>query len=235
MKELKRFIEEKRAATLITELPKELVEEIQNLLKIEVDGIVGEKTKAAFEDFKKQKNLEYPLVLGVTTAKELIELGEEEEQSVDDKTDIVKSGSFMILPNNTKVFADEQIIKGIPLTWGETTKDCTRVPLTIEHVKNALEVARRFGKVRENFGSPITITSGYRPPQVNSQIGGARNSQHLYFKAIDMIPVNGEFKKLWAVLKDSDFSGLGDGVFMGRNKGFFHADIRPGGRVIFPY
>lgn len=235
MKELKRFIEEKQEATLITKLPKELVVEIQRLLKIETDGIVGENTKAAFEDFKKQKNLEYPLALGVSTAKELVELGEEEEQSVEDKEDCVKLGSFMILPNSTKVYANEQIIKGIPLTWGETTKDCTRVPLTMEHVKNAQEVAKRFGKVRENFGSEITITSGYRPPQVNNQVGGARNSQHLYFKAIDMIPVNGEFKKLWAVLKDSDFSGLGDGVFMGRNKGFFHADIRPGGRVIFPY
>lgn len=235
MKELNRFIEEKRAATLITELPRELVTEIQKLLKIEIDGVVGEETKAAFEDFKKQKNLEYPLALGVTTAKELVELGEEEEQSVEDKEECVKNGSFMILPNSRKVFANEQIVEGIPLTWGETTKDCTRVPLTIEHVKNALEVARRFGKVREQFGSPITITSGYRPPQVNNQVGGAKNSQHLYFKAIDMIPVNGEFKKLWAVLKDSDFSGLGDGVFMGRNKGFFHADIRPGSRVVFPY
>ncbi|QNP28836.1 hypothetical protein IAR63_13260 [Cylindrospermopsis curvispora GIHE-G1] len=37
--------------------------------------------------------------------------------------------------------------------------------------------------VREKFGSPIRITSGYRPPAVNSSLGGARNSQHLYFRA----------------------------------------------------
>ena len=43
------------------------------------------------------------------------------------------------------------------------------------------------------------------------------------------------FKKLWEVLEDSPFTGLGDAVFRGKNKGFFHADIRPGGRVVFAY
>jgi hypothetical protein len=50
-----------------------------------------------------------------------------------------------------------------------------------------------------------------------------------------MQPVNGDFRRLWQVLLSSNFTGLGDAVFMGRNKGFFHADIRPSGRVIFPY
>ncbi|MFB2834336.1 D-Ala-D-Ala carboxypeptidase family metallohydrolase, partial [Floridanema evergladense] len=82
---------------------------------------------------------------------------------------------------------------------------------------------------------PLYITSGYRPPYVNQAIGGARNSQHLYFRALDMQPMNKDFRKLFDVLKASSFTGLGDAVFMGRNKGFFHADIRPGNRVIFAY
>ena len=37
------------------------------------------------------------------------------------------------------------------------------------------------------------------------------------------------------MLKASQFTGLGDAVFMGRNQGFFHGDTRPSGRIIFPY
>ncbi|ADI64911.1 conserved hypothetical protein ['Nostoc azollae' 0708] len=50
-----------------------------------------------------------------------------------------------------------------------------------------------------------------------------------------MQPLNEDFGKLSEVLKASLFTGLGDAVFMGRNKAFFHGDTRPSGRIIFPY
>nr|WP_266889570.1 D-Ala-D-Ala carboxypeptidase family metallohydrolase [Trichormus azollae] len=79
------------------------------------------------------------------------------------------------------------------------------------------------------------MTSGYRPPQVNKSVSGVSNSQHIYFHALDMQPLNEDFGKLSEVLKASLFTGLGDAVFMGRNKAFFHGDTRPSGRIIFPY
>lgn len=141
----------------------------------------------------------------------------------------------MTLPGGKIVYANEYIVEGIPLTWGEATKDCTRIPTSSEYVANAIRLAKTWGEVRDKFGSPIRITSAYRPPAVNRSVGGARNSQHLYFRALDMQPLNGDFRRLWEVLKDSQFTGLGDAVFMGRNKGFFHADTRPGSRIIFAY
>jgi hypothetical protein len=234
MQNLEKFISTNSTAIHISELPVELVKEIQSLLKITVDGIVGNNTKQAFIDFKSDKNLEYPLFLGVTTAKELLELQDKEECSANE-TDKVDSQPSMMLPGGKTVYANTLIVDNVPLTWGEATKDCTRVPMSSEHVANAIRLARTWGEVRDKFGSPIRITSGYRPPAVNKSIGGVRNSQHIYFKALDMQPVNGDFRRLWQVLLSSNFTGLGDAVFMGRNKGFFHADIRPSGRVIFPY
>ena len=35
-------------------------------------------------------------------------------------------------------------------------------------------------------GKDIIIRSGYRSPKYNSQVGGAKNSQHLYGKAVDV-------------------------------------------------
>lgn len=138
----------------------------------------------------------------------------------------------MKLPNGLLVYPSTEIIRDIPLTWGEMTKDCTRVPETQELVNNALKLTQTWGEVRHKWGSELIITSGYRPPRVNQAAGGVSNSQHLYFRAVDMYPANGQLDKFWEFLKkESKFTGLGDG----RRRGFVHCDIRPGNRIIFDY
>lgn len=47
----------------------------------------------------------------------------------------------------------------------------------------ATELAAFLERVRSHFNNkPIVITSGYRPPKVNTAVGGARSSEHLYSK-----------------------------------------------------
>jgi hypothetical protein len=246
IKSLSEFVKLNPPAIFITDAHPDLVKEIQEILKIEADGIVGPLTKQAFSEFKEENKLEFPLGLGVTTVKELLDLkgneetGSDQEESTNSEANInpsagSRTGSTMKLPGGEIVYANQYIVEGIPLTWGEATKDCTRIPTSSEYVANAIKLAKVWGGVREKFDSPIRITSGYRPPAVNRSVGGVSNSQHIYFRALDMQPMNGDFRKLWEVLKASQFTGLGDAVFMGRNKGFFHGDTRPSGRIIFPY
>lgn len=40
--------------------------------------------------------------------------------------------------------------------------------------------------IREHFGKPITITSGYRTAAHNATVGGAKSSQHLLGRAADI-------------------------------------------------
>lgn len=40
--------------------------------------------------------------------------------------------------------------------------------------------------LREAFGAPITVTSGYRCPAHNRQVGGAKGSQHVKGNASDL-------------------------------------------------
>ena len=40
--------------------------------------------------------------------------------------------------------------------------------------------------VREHFGVPVYITSGYRSQELNELVGGAENSQHTSGEAVDM-------------------------------------------------
>jgi hypothetical protein len=50
-----------------------------------------------------------------------------------------------------------------------------------DQVDIAAELAAFLERARKQFGGlPVVITSGYRPPAVNAQVGGASNSEHLY-------------------------------------------------------
>lgn len=42
--------------------------------------------------------------------------------------------------------------------------------------------------LREAWGSAITITSGYRSPNLNKAVGGVSNSSHQYYEAVDLQP-----------------------------------------------
>lgn len=46
--------------------------------------------------------------------------------------------------------------------------------------------------VRERFGKPIRVNSGYRCPKHNREVGGVERSQHLRGEAADVCPVKSE-------------------------------------------
>ena len=45
--------------------------------------------------------------------------------------------------------------------------------------------------LREEWGSPLLVSSGYRCPKLNKAVGGASNSSHQYGYAVDLQPING--------------------------------------------
>ena len=48
------------------------------------------------------------------------------------------------------------------------------------------EILETLEKIREHFGVPVTVTSGYRCAEHNKDIGGAPKSQHLLGRAADI-------------------------------------------------
>ncbi len=84
--------------------------------------------------------------------------------------------------------------------------------------------------IREHFGKPITITSGYRTGTHNTAVGGSRSSQHLLGKAAD-IQVAGVSVEDVAAYAESLLPGWGGvgryPVKAGRTKGWVHVDTRP--------
>lgn len=57
-----------------------------------------------------------------------------------------------------------------------------------------LELLPALNKLREAWGGPIKISSGYRTKELNDAIGGAKKSMHLKGLAADLIPGNGDMK-----------------------------------------
>jgi len=58
---------------------------------------------------------------------------------------------------------------------------------TAEHLENFKKLAENiFEPIREHFGVPIHVSSGYRSKELNSAIGGSLSSQHCQGEAIDI-------------------------------------------------
>jgi Peptidase M15/Putative peptidoglycan binding domain len=205
-----------------------------------VDGIVGQKTEKAIAEFKEDQYLQFPTLIGQSTVmalKELVEPDPVSEQvlRLSQKPLIgagTKTGTQASIPVAGLIHANQWIDNEAPgVTWGEFTKGLQRLPKTPDLVRNAIRFARVFSLVRSKFGSPLAITSGYRPPDVNRAIGGAKLSQHLNGWAADIYPLNGDFAKLLEILKATHQVG---GIGLGQAKGFLHMDLRPT-RVIWKY
>lgn len=59
---------------------------------------------------------------------------------------------------------------------------------TFKQVENLNNLCRLVLDVaREKYGKPITVTSGYRCPALNSAVGGVYNSQHITGAAADIV------------------------------------------------
>lgn len=58
-------------------------------------------------------------------------------------------------------------------------------------------------KVREIYGKPIKVNSGYRSKLVNKKVGGASNSQHTKGEAVDITGGNKtENKMIYEIIKN---------------------------------
>jgi len=96
-----------------------------------------------------------------------------------------------------------------------------------ELLKSILPTIKILQKLRTQYQKPIYINSTYRSPSYNKAIGGASNSLHLKFNAIDFtIADKKDLHKLYLTLDswdDKKKRGFGIGYYKNR---FIHFDTR---------
>lgn len=111
------------------------------------------------------------------------------------------------------------ITKGKYFTLDELIYSATAKEQKIENIPPD-EIAERIvyelipvlDDIREKWGSPIIVSSGYRCPTLNKVVGGVANSVHRLGYAADLQPKNGkidefeEFMNAWA--EDNQFDQI---------------------------
>lgn len=126
------------------------------------------------------------------------------------------------------------------LAWQELRcKDGTPYPEKWRETRGR-DLGYLFEAIRRIYGQPIGVLSAYRTEAHNRKIGGARASQHVQGRALDLAPPRGipiaRFTgdvraladALWADPRTPDLIG-GIGAYL--THGFVHVDTRPGTRL----
>lgn len=88
------------------------------------------------------------------------------------------------------------------------------------------ELTDRLDALREEYGYPIMVSSGYRCPDHNKAVGGVSNSLHVQGRAADLY-VDGNYQDFYDLVIESR---LFDGVGYYPDEEFVHVDVRADGK-----
>lgn len=116
------------------------------------------------------------------------------------------------------------------LSWAELAcRDAAKTPYPQQwRPTRAVTLAAEFEVIRGIVGAPIRIGSAYRTPAHNRAVGGARHSQHVEGRALDLYPPRGwtleRFLQVIREVAQQPTSALyGVGIY----DSFIHIDVRP--------
>ena len=175
------------------------------------DGDYGPKTMAAVNDF--QKNNKITIEKGVTErCWDLVEgfytkMESDKEIPVENTIKTYKRGSG-------------ETLSGFPIR----TFDCKCGGAYCSSTKvstKSLDLLRKLVRHFEAIGKRTTVTSAYRCPVHNRNVGGVSNSRHTVGDAIDVVVDGTSPSEIARVAEDLGFDGVG--IYA---SGFVHMDTR---------
>jgi hypothetical protein len=118
-----------------------------------------------------------------------------------------------------------------------TAHSIQNVP-SAEAVRNLeLLVSRVLDPLREAWGGPIIITSGYRSEALNARVGGVKNSYHTRGMAADIRPQNGFVDKLYLLIGRMFVTrkmGITE-CYIDRKRGYIHIAYDANGFNTWPF
>ena len=201
-----------------------------------VDGIFGSHTESAVKAFQKANGLVVDGIVGPKTQNKLNEKLKPKSQSGNVKQlqeiltqigiDVGKIDGIDGPKTRAGIRQFQKIfglaVDGIagPKTWAvlneaKNIKHFKIQEFTCRHcgeIKIDINLLAKLEELRRAIGNrPIIINSGYRCPTHNKNVGGAKNSQHMYGKAVD-IRVNGMSPRTLEKYADTVFSNGGVGM-----------------------
>ena len=93
------------------------------------------------------------------------------------------------------------------LTYSDKARELhiDNTPFSLTIIDNLTDLTENLlDPIREAWGKPLHVNSGYRCPALNKAVGGKPTSQHLKGEAVDITTGSkGENMKLFEMIKDS--------------------------------
>ena len=90
----------------------------------------------------------------------------------------------------------------------EMLRSATAKKLGIDNIpgdKERIQLERLINEIldpiRIEYGGPIMVTSGFRCKRLNDIVKGSKNSQHMKGEAADLVPVDGDTRRLFDVIR----------------------------------
>ena len=115
-------------------------------------------------------------------------------------------------------FPDAQISKNFRLSEFRPGKH------SYEYIRLSPSLVQALEDIRARTGRPVTVTSGYRPPDYNREVGGVSNSAHIDGLAADIYCDGLTTDQLYDICEQ--VIGTRGGVGYYPKSGFVHVDLR---------
>lgn len=110
-------------------------------------------------------------------------------------------------------------------SWDEfASKDGAEMPADVK--ENIKKVAQNLEVIRSYFNLPIKVNSGYRSPEHNTKVGGAKFSQHVKGNAADIVIKGKTPREVQAGIEYLIKAGKISQGGIGNYPNFTHYDIR---------
>ena len=93
-------------------------------------------------------------------------------------------------------------------------------------LRNLLELAKNLQVLRDVVKKPIKITSGYRPAELNTKVGGATKSRHITGEAADFKIEGYTPKQVAAIIEKLIAEGKMKQGGLGTYSTWTHFDVR---------
>lgn len=117
-------------------------------------------------------------------------------------------------------------IKELTESATATIKELDNTPTEQVEKNLTILVEKILDPLREMYGKPIIVNSGYRSPEVNVAVNGSKTSQHVLGEAVDITAGSKkENKKLFELIRDNfEF----DQLINENNYSWIHVSYREG-------
>ena len=93
-------------------------------------------------------------------------------------------------------------------------------------LRNLIELAKNLQVLRDEVKKPIKITSGYRPVELNTKVGGASKSRHITGQAADFKIEGYTPKQVAAIIEKLIAAGKMKQGGLGTYSTWVHYDVR---------